>query len=201
MDWNNSKLLKWSITLILAIIGTFCLLKSYGYCAEPTYYDYTIDEEEMPNFDDAVPVEMEFMYQYPTKINLAKSAKWVNPYEHKWDNPVYAKGKGNANQRKEWQEAYDMHHFNAVRTYNDAYNKVWWLPNLTWRQVGRDAWIAACATAGTKTVCSALVVAFSTMLSQYGLHCLDEWDYIQDKLYWSDYHFGQCSYYAKLLHG
>lgn len=201
MNWNNNQYLKWGITLILAIVGTYCMLKSYGYCNEvETYYDYCIDEEEAPSYE-SVPVEQEYLYQYGARPVLAKSAKWVNPYEHKWDNPVYAKGKGNANQRQQWQDEYDNHHFNAVRTYNDAYNRVWWLPNLTMRQLGRDAWIAACATAGTKTVCSALVVAFSTMLSQYGLHCLDEWDYIEDKLYWSDYHFKQCAYYAKLLHG
>jgi len=105
-----------------------------------------------------------------------------------------------ASQRQKWQEEYDMHHFNAVRTYNDAYNRVWFLPNLTMRQLGRDAWVSACAMAGTKTPGQALVMAFATMLSQYGLHCLDEWDYITDKLYWSQYHFEQCQYYANLLH-
>ena len=102
---------------------------------------------------------------------------------------------------KKWQENYEFHMLEAKRTYTDAYNKVWWLPNLTWRQIGRDAWIAACGTAGGSTVCGRLVIAFSTMLSSYGLHCLDEWDYINDKLYWSEFHFRECEKYVKLLHG
>lgn len=36
-------------------------------------------------------------------------------------------------------------------------------------------------------------------LSSYGLHCMDEWDYIQDKLTWAQHHFEQCEYYANLL--
>lgn len=151
-----------------------------------------------------MPVEEEYLYQYGSpevKLRpISHSAKWVNPYDHVWqDDP--RKPKKSEQQRKEWQAEYDQHHFDAVRTYNDAYNRIWWLPDLTWRQLGRDAWVSACAVASTKTPSAALVVAFSTMLSQYGLHCLDEWDYIQDKLYWSNYHFQQCAYYANLLQG
>jgi hypothetical protein len=129
-------------------------------------------------YAESVPLDQEFYYQVYTGKNKGVIR----------------------NERAEWQEAYDNHHFNAVRTYTDAYNRVWWLPNLTWRQIGRDAWVAACATAGTSTPTSALVVAFAAMLSQYGCHCLDEWDYIQEKLSWSEYHFGRCAYYASLLH-
>ena len=198
MDWTHSKALKWAIFFILFFIGLFCFAKDRGYCDEPETHEMTIEQYE-EYFRESVPVDQEYLFQYPSMPCLAKSAKWVNPYDHKWDNAQIRRKQPTHAQRQQWQEAYDMHHFNAVRTYTDAYNKVWWLPNLTWRQIGRDCWVSACSMASTKTPTQALVVAFSTLLSQYGLHCLDEWDYIQDKLYWSEYHFKECVYYASML--
>lgn len=177
MNWNKSTVLKWAITLILFLFGLFCYMKDYGYCDEYAHY-----------FGIHVPVEEEFMFQhYESRSN------WQSKPGRQHYTPQ--------SQRYEWQEAFDNHNFNAVRTYQDAYNRVWWLPDLSWRQIGRDAWVAACSTAGGNSPSARLVIAFAAMLSSYGLHCLDEWDYIQDKLYWSQYHFEQCAYYAGLLHG
>lgn len=175
MNWN-SKLLKWIIFFILFFSGLFCYMKDYGYCDECQFNHYF-----------PIPVEQEYLFQ-----NYEARSNW---------NGQRNKKPPSGNQKLKWQEAYDDHHFNAIRTYNDAYNRVWFLPDLSWREIGRDCWVSACALASTKTPSAALVVAFSTLLSQYGLHCLDEWDYIQDKLYWSKYHFDQCSYYANLLNG
>ncbi len=196
MDWKNSKALKWAIFFVLFFFGLFCFMKDRGYCSEAQ----DITQEQFEDFlKDRVPVEEEYLYQYPTAPCLVRSMK-IPSYECKsnWKTtPI----QNSQSQRQKWQDAFDMHSFNAIRTYNDAKDCVWWLPNLTWRQWGRDAWVAACAMASTKTPCQALVVAFSTMLSQYGLHCADQWDYIEDKLYWSEYHFNECIKYAQLLQG
>lgn len=200
-NWNQSKLLKWAITLAMFLFGLFCFLKDRGYCEE--YWN--AGEEFGYEFPyPPVPVEYEYLYQDHISrefINLDNyCAKWVNPYDHVWEgDPRKIHNKTKAQERQEWKDAYDQHHFDAVRTYNDAYNRIWWLPNITLRQLGRDAWIAASAMAASKTPNQALVIAFSSMLTQYGLHCLDEWDYIQDKLYWSNFHFEKCVYYANLL--
>ena len=34
MNWNENNYLKWGFTLILFLIGAFCMLKSYGCCEE-----------------------------------------------------------------------------------------------------------------------------------------------------------------------
>lgn len=114
-------------------------------------------------------------------------------------NARQGSGSQSGNTKQDWKDAYDYHHLQAVRTYTDAYNRIWWIPDMNLRQIGRDAWIAACSTAGGNTVNARLVIAFAAMLSSYGLHCLDEWDYINDKLNWSQYHFEQCSYYSNLI--
>jgi hypothetical protein len=200
MKFNDNNYLKWGFTLLLFLFGTFCMLKSYGYCEE--YEEQIENQYLLPQHRGApVPVEDEYMYQYryyhdEVYIPYAKRSNWGKgkPQEiHPYDD-INAK-------RAEWQELYDKHHFDAVRTYTDAYNKVWWIPDLTLRQLGRDAWVAACGTAGGSTLSGRLVIAFAAMLSSYGLRCLDEWDYIQDKLYWSNYHFEQCAIYAQKLHG
>jgi hypothetical protein len=153
------------------------MFKSYGYCEEyKSNFEYEIQFGE-----EMVLVEDEYLYQNLSdksflKIQSAKSSKI-----------------------KEWQEQYDFHMFHAKRTYEDAKNKVWWLPNLSWRQRGREAWVAAFSTIGAQTIQLKLVVAVSSFLCQYGLDCLDEWDYINDKLYWSKYHFEQCEIYAYKL--
>ena len=171
---TRNKILKWAIFFALFFFGLFCYMKDYGYCSEYSQ-----------SYELHMPLEKEFQLQH-----YECRSQWGGRHPQQ----------PSQSQKVKWQEAYDNHHFNAVRTYNDAYNRVWFLPNLTWRQIGRDAWVAACSMASTKSPTAALVVAFSTMLSQYGLHCLDEWDYIADKLYWSQYHFEQCQYYADLLH-
>lgn len=156
LDWKNSKLLKWAIFFVLFLFGLFCYMKDYGYAEEGGYISSISLDEEMNFFEEGIPVDQEYLFQYPTKCSISMRAeKWVNPYEHKWDNPVLKNNPPNYAQRKEWQDAYDNHHFHAIRTYQDAYNRVWWLPNLTWRQIGRDAWVAACAMASTKTPTSA----------------------------------------------
>jgi hypothetical protein len=200
MDWKNSKALKWAIFFALFFFGLFCFMKDRGYCAEIEFEEIIIEQPE-DFFKDRVPLDEEYLYQY-YENPLAKSVSFpMYECRSNWQAKPGRNSPPAASQRQKWQDAFDMHSFNAIRTYNDAKDCVWYLPNLTWRQWGRDAWVAACAMASTKTPCQALVVAFSTMLSQYGLHCADQWDYIADKLYWSEYHFNECIKYAQLLQG
>jgi len=182
LKWYQRKWLKWLIFFTLFFFGLFCFMKDKGYCSELNYQNFSLNDDF---FKGRVPLDEEYLYQFPN-------------YECR---TYYGKTPDSRAQRQKLQDAFDMHSFNAIRTYNDAKDCVWWLPNLTWRQWGRDAWVAACAMASTKTPCAALVVAFSTMLSQYGLHCADQWEYIEDKLYWSEYHFNECIKYAQLLQG
>ena len=122
MKWNESKLLKWALVLALFLFGLFCFMKDRGYCHEYEQEYINVGKEfnyEFPN--PPVNVEDEYLFQYPNITTKYPTGKWVNPYNHVWDNPQQPK---NPNQRKIWQEAYDQHHYDAVRTYNDAYNRI-----------------------------------------------------------------------------
>lgn len=171
-SWNTNPYLKWGFTIILFLFGSIIILKTRGEAYERT-----------------IPCDLEYLFEnYEFRTQYSGTPSWQILIE-----------KNDPEKRREWKEAYDFHHMNAVRTYTDAYNRIWWLPDVSLRQLGRDAWVAACGCAGGPTLSARLVVAFSTMLSQYGLKCLDEWDYIQDKLSWSQFHFEKCEYYASLL--
>ena len=186
-NWDRNKVLKWALIFVFFAFSLFTFLKDRGYCREIECKYMDIGKEFNYKFPNPpIPSEEEYLFQsYECRGN--------------WQTKPGRNSSASASQRQNWLEEYDMHQFNAIRTYNDAYNRIWFIPNLTLRQLGRDAWVSACSMAGTKTPGQALVMAFVTMLSQYGLHCLDEWDYIADKLYWSEYHFGECVRYANLL--
>jgi hypothetical protein len=195
-NWNESNSLKWGITIALFLVGLFCMLKSYGYCCENDYeytqYQY-FNEFDYIFPEIPIPVEEEYLRQFSP---ASRALQHLDSHQGRTN---YKKTQSKHEQRHYWGQEYDFHHCEAVRTYNDAYNRVWWLPDLSWRQLGRDAWVAACGTAGGSNPNARLVIAFATLLSSYGLHCLDEWEYIQDKLYWSKFHFEKCAYFANLL--
>jgi hypothetical protein len=170
MTDSVKKVIKIAIPTILFLWGSFCFLKSYGYC-----YESSIVWHEECLFES---------YE-------AKASNWPN-------------GRGNPiskQQKAAWQEEYDNHMFHAKRCYEDAKNRVWCLPDVSWRERGKQAWIAAFSCVGVPTIQLKLLVAVSSMLMQYGLDCLDEWEYIEEKLNWSQYHLEQCERLAKLLHG
>lgn len=194
---NQERLIKIVIFLTLFLWGLFCMLKSYGYCDEIEYDVpiYTIEEEAQFKHP-IIPIDEEFLYIHKPK---PKKYGYISPYDHQWQNPQQKIKNPTLAQKKEWQESYDFHLLHAKRTYEDAKNRVWWLPEISWRQRGREAWVAAFSTVGAQTVQLKLIVAISSLLCQYGLDCLDEWEYIEDKLNWSKYHLEQCAIYAQKL--
>ncbi len=100
-------------------------------------------------------------------------------------------------QKAKWQEEYEFHMFHAIRTYNDAKEKCWWLPSPGDRDIARMCWTTAISTVVAPTPQLKIVVVVSQLLIHYGLDCIDEWYFIQDKLYWSEYHFNQCELLQK----
>lgn len=107
--------------------------------------------------------------------------------------------KSTAEQRQRWQEEYEFHMFHAIRTYNDAKDKCWWLPNISQRDQARMCWTTAIASVAAPTPQLKIIVSVTNLLTQYGLDCIDEWYYIQDKLTWSEFHFLQCENFQNLI--
>jgi hypothetical protein len=115
-----------------------------------------------------------------------------------WSNPTrFTNGLDKMNAQTE----YDFHMYHAKRTFEDARSKVWFMPEKTWGQRARQVWIAVIPSGVCNTFQSAIVVTLLGLLSQYGVDCADEWDYINEKLTWCQFHLEKCEDYAAIIHG
>ncbi len=100
----------------------------------------------------------------------------------------------------EWQKDYDFHLKEGIRCYNEAKEKCWYLPDISERDKARYCFTTAVASIGNHTPCFRLVSMVTTLLLQYSLDSMSEWNSIQNKLYWSSYHFELCDHYYNLIH-
>jgi len=101
--------------------------------------------------------------------------------------------------RQYYQEKIKFHRDNGDRTYRDAKNKCWWLPDLSDREKAKYCFSTAVALIAPNDPKSKLIGATLTLLLQYGLDCMDEWNYIQNKLHWSEYHYEMMEFYQEVL--
>ena len=46
---------------------------------------------------------------------------------------------------------------------------------------------------------SKLIRSLISLMLNYGLDCMDEWDYINNKLYWAEYHWDMYEFYCNVL--
>ena len=112
-----------------------------------------------------------------------------------------AKRRATASEKKLFSEKYQFHIVNAERTYNDAKDRSWWLPDIDDRQIARTCFntIGALALPGTPQ--SRIVAGLISLMINYGLDCISEWEYINNKLYWSQYHYEMAEFYANAIKG
>jgi|SRR3954471_6215107 hypothetical protein len=102
-------------------------------------------------------------------------------------------------QCKTIQQKFQFHKENAERCYNDAKDKCWWLPDISRRKKAQYCFsnIAALMVSGDAK--SKLIVVLVNTLVQYSIDCCDEWNYINEKLHWSQYHYEMMEFYEDLI--
>jgi hypothetical protein len=167
---NREKITKIFIPAILFFLGLFFFLRACSHA-----------DEERFMYLNPINFESEFLFQ-DFDIHLCKRYSGydtVKTYNAK--------------------DEYDFHMYHAIRTYKEAKEKCWWLPNISDRDRARMAWTTAVSMAVAPTPQLRIVVAVTQLLIQYGLDCIDEWHYIEEKLYWSEYHFRECEKWAAKL--
>ncbi|MGK5595676.1 MAG: hypothetical protein ACSNEK_10025 [Parachlamydiaceae bacterium] len=104
-----------------------------------------------------------------------------------------------AQERTYYEKKVAMHRSNAERTWNNAKNKCWYLPNIQKRKAAQNAFNAIMASFGGATPMSKLVLALLSLLTNYGLDCIEEWHYIEDQLNWCQYHCEMVEFYLTVL--
>lgn len=119
-------------------------------------------------------------------------------YEY-YNSFMTAKVKNIPELHEQWTQELKFHKANGIRCYEDAKSKCWWCPDISERDRARKCFTVTFASIGGSTPSARLVSMISAYLLQYGLDCMDEWEYIEDKLRWSEYHFDMCEHYENLL--
>ena len=104
-----------------------------------------------------------------------------------------------AAQRAEFVEKINFHEANAKRTYQDAKNRCWWLPDMTDRVNARHCFSILMVSFTVSNPQSKAVILLIAALEKYGLAVMDEWDYIETKLNWSKYHWEMKEFYEHIL--
>jgi len=102
-------------------------------------------------------------------------------------------------EKRTYQEKIAFHQSNAERTLQDAKNKCWWIPNTDYREKAKYCFTAAVSAVSMGTPQSRIVAGISSMLICYGIDCQEEWHYIKNKLYWSEYHYEMMEFYQDVL--
>lgn len=92
-----------------------------------------------------------------------------------------------------------FHKENGERCYKDAKDRCWWLPNISERDKARYCFTTFGVLASPGEPKSKIIIAVISALIQYGLDCSDEWHYINNKLYWSQYHFEMMEFHQDLI--
>lgn len=91
-----------------------------------------------------------------------------------------------------------FHKENGHRCYNDAKELCWWLPSMDDRKKARYCFTNLGILACPGEPLSKILTALINTLVQYGIDCSDEWNQINTKLYWSQYHFEMMDFYTSL---
>lgn len=95
-----------------------------------------------------------------------------------------------------------FHKENGERCLADARERCWWLPYIPARDKARYCFTNIGILSCPGDPRSKIIAAIVNTLIQYGIDCQDEWHYINNKLYWSQYHFEMMEFHQQLIaHG
>ncbi len=95
-----------------------------------------------------------------------------------------------------------FHAENSERCLKDAKEACWYLPNVSKREKARQCFTSLGIMLIPAEPKIKIISSLVSALIQYGINCSDEWHYIQDKLYWAQYHAEMYEHYTLLIaHG
>lgn len=102
-------------------------------------------------------------------------------------------------QHKLYSEKVAFHQANAERTFNDAKNRCWYLPDKTKRDAAKYCINAIACLLVPGSPAAKLIASLISTLKDVGIDMLDEWNYINNKLYWCKYHYEMVEFYLTVL--
>jgi len=103
------------------------------------------------------------------------------------------------NERARYVDAINYNEQQAIACYDQAKIKCWWLPDLSDRNRAQYCFNSFMATLAASTPMSKCIHALISMLTNYGLDCLYEWNNINQLLLRSQYHYEMKEFYETVL--
>ena len=94
-----------------------------------------------------------------------------------------------------FQQKAAFHKENGDRCLEEVKDRCWWLPNMTQRKNAQYCLTNAGALCYPGSSKSKMIAVLINSLVQYGLDCCDEWAFIDNKLYWAQYHYEMYEFY------
>jgi hypothetical protein len=92
------------------------------------------------------------------------------------------------------------HHLEQGNYYlQQAHDLCWYLPRISDRNLAKDAWTLAVSQFNFGSPQQRLCTALLTVMTAYGMECIDEWKNISTMLYTAEYHFEMYDFYKDIL--
>lgn len=110
----------------------------------------------------------------------------------------YVRG-GNVLTIEECVQKIEFHKGESQRIYDEVKNRCWWLPKLDERQKARRMFELIVPVVAASGLHGKILATMYVMFGQYGLDCMDEWDWIETKFHWLEYHVDQAEFYERYL--
>lgn len=150
-----------------------------------TWFTHKLEGAEI--FDDT-----SYSYETPCAVpNAKKEIAMLSQYF-----PLMAL---TASEKQFYAEKLNFHIANAERTFNDAKNKCWYLPEKTKRDAAKYCINSVACLLVPGSPYSKIIASLISMLKDVGVDMMDEWNYINNKLYWCHYHYEMVEFYLTVL--
>jgi hypothetical protein len=134
-------------------------------------------------------------FAYPT----TKEFVLLKKHLYKVSSGKIAGYKVSGDTKWEWEREYKFHEKQGMKCYEVAKSRCWYLPKPSDKEMAEGCFITAMSMVAGSDPRSKIVAATITSLTQMGIAMMDEWNLIQHNLYWANYHFELCDFYANLL--
>ncbi len=160
------------ITFIFVVLGLYYYGRAYG-CEDLSF-----------KYEDQV-----YIFEHPLAIfDMHEELK----------TPIYFSAREN-DDRKTYAQKVKFHQREAERTYKQAKEKCWYLPDLSEREKARYCITSIGIGLAPMEPASKSITILVNALIQYTIDCCDEWHYINEKLYWSHYHYEMMEFYQEVI--
>lgn len=98
-----------------------------------------------------------------------------------------------------FQEKVQFHKIKAEECFNKAQEKCWYLPDISYKEMSASCFTTALAILSPADPKAKVAIAVLTLLNNYGLSCIEEWNEIQSLLHEADYHYEMSLFYQEVL--